>query len=164
MNTPIQMAEIRRIAEQLDILCGDDEQCFADMLALETDVYEIVGKLHVQHASDGELVTGITERQSELAERKRRLTDRQAATKAAIGQFMRAAMLTKIELAEATYSVRPGKPTLRVVDPDAVPQPYCRTKVEPDKPAINAAYEDAAELPNWLVREAAVDVVTKRSK
>lgn len=166
MNVQIQLAEINRIAEQLAILCDDDERLFADMLEGETDLHSIIGKLHNQYASDGELVAGIDARQTELAIRKRRLTDRQAATKAAIGKFLRAAMLTKIELPEATYSVRDGKPSLRVVDPEAVPEEYQRIKTEPDKPKINENFGFAPPetLPNWLTVEPARDVVTARTK
>lgn len=164
MNAPLQLAEIARIAQQLDMLCGDDETCFADMIDGETDISRIVARLYGQLASDGELIAGITERQADLAERKRRLTDRIAACKATIGQFLRAAMLTKLELPEATISVRDGKPGLSIVSPDAVPAEYTRTKIEPDKTAINAAFAEAGELPNWLAREPARDVVTVRTK
>lgn len=160
----VQMAEIARIAETLDALCGDDERLFADMLEGETDIARIIARLHGQMANDGELIAGITERQADLAERKRRITDRVAATKATIGQFLRAAMLTKLELPEATISVRDGRPGLSIISPDAVPAEYTRTKIEPDKPAINAAFADAGELPNWLAREPARDVVTVRTK
>lgn len=160
----IQLAEVARIAEQLAVLCDDDERLFADMMEGESNVHSIIGKLHQQLARDGELVAGITERQADLAERKRRLTDRQVATKAAIGQFLRAAQLAKIELAEATYSVRDGKPKLDVVNDDAVPEEYCTLIRKPVKAAINEAFAAADELPNWLVREPARDVVTARTK
>lgn len=164
MNAPVQMAEIARIAEQLDALCGDDDRLFADMLEGETDIHRIITRLHEQLASDGELLTGIAERQADLSERKRRMSDRVAATKATIGKFMRAAMLPKIELPEATYSVRDGKPSLSIISPDAVPPEFTRSKIEPDKPAINAVFADVADLPNWLVREPARDVVMMRTK
>lgn len=164
MNLYIQATEIARIADQLALLCEDDERLYADMLEGETDLFRIVGKLHQQLASDSELIAGITARQSDLGDRKRRLADRTIATKAAIGQFLRAAMLPKIELAEATYSVRDGKPSLRIVDPEAVPSEYLKTKPEPDKTAINKAFDDADELPNWLVRDLPKDVVTARTK
>ena len=160
----IQLAEIARIAEQLAVLCDDDERLFLDMLEGETDLFRITEKLHQQLAHDSELIAGITDRQADLSDRKRRLADRTMATKAAIGQVLRAAKLSKIELPEATYSVRDGKPSLRVVDTDAVPVDLCRTKIEPDKTAINAAFGDAENLPNWLVREPARDVVTARTK
>lgn len=160
----LQLAEIRRIAMELDALCGEDELLFCDMLQGETDVFEIVGRLHQRIAADQELVAGITERQADLAERKKRLTVRIDATKASVGRFLRAAKLPKIELAEATYSVRDGKPSLTVINPDAVPEALTRVKREPDKAAINAAYADAEALPNWLQREAATDVVSMRRK
>lgn len=160
----IQLTEIHRIATELDTLCGEDELLFADMLEGETDLFEIVGKLHQRMAADQELVAGITERQAELAERKRRLSARIDAAKASVGKFLRAAKLPKIELAEATYSVRDGKPSLLIVNPAAVPDDLTRIKREPDKAAINAVYADTENLPNWLQREPATDVVTARKK
>lgn len=164
MNAPVQLAEIARIAAELDALCGDDELLFAGMIEGETDVHAIVGKLHQRLAADQELVAGITERQAELAERKRRLSARIDATKATVGKFLRAAKLPKIELAEASYSVRDGKPKLEIVNPDAVPEALTRIKREPDKTAINAAYADAESLPNWLARIEATDIITVRTK
>lgn len=160
----VQLSEVARIAEQLAVLCDDDERLFADMIEGETDLYKIVGRLHGQIASDTELLTGISTRQAELAERKRRLSDRVTATKCAIGQFLRAAKLAKIELPEATYSVRDGKPKLEVVSEDAVPEQFCTLIRKPVKAAINEAFADADDLPNWLVREPARDVVTARTK
>lgn len=160
----VQLAEVARIAEQLAILCDDDERLFADMIEGETDLYKIVGRLHAQIANDEELLVGITARQTELSDRKRRLNDRRTVTKAAIGQFMRAAKVTKLELPEATYSVRDGKPKLEIVSADAVPEDFRKVKTEPDKTAINEAFADADDLPNWLVREPARDVVTARTK
>ena len=164
MNAGVQLAEIHRLATELDTLCGEDELLFADMLEGSTDLFEIVGKLHQRMAADQELVAGITERQAELAERKRRLSARIDATKATVGKFLRAAKLPKIEMAEATYAVRDGKPSLTVVNHDAVPEALTRVKREPDKAAINAAYAAAEALPNWLQREPASDVITVRRK
>lgn len=164
MNAPVQMAEIARIAEQLSVLCDDDERLFHDMLLGESDIDRIVQRIYDQMARDEEILAGIAQRQTAIAERKQRITARVAASKAAIGQFLRAAQLTKLELPEVTFSVRDGKPTLRVLDPAAVPAEYQRSKPEPDKPAINTAFADADVLPNWLARDPARDVVTARTK
>lgn len=165
MNAPVQLAEIARIAEQLDMLCGhDDEQLFHDMLLGETDIDRIVSRIHEQIARDEEMLVGIKVRREAIAERNQRISDRVTASKAAIGKFLRAAQLSKLELPEVTYSVRGGKPSLRVVDHTAVPPELCRAKIEPDKPKINEAFADADSLPNWLTREPARDVVTARTK
>jgi hypothetical protein len=159
-----RLAELARIAAELDVLCDNDEALFADMMEGETDVHTYVQRLHDSRAEDQERIVGLKARMDELTARKHRYEAREAATKAAIGKVLRVALLPKIELPEATYSVRDGKPALRVVDPEAVPEPFQRVKAEPDKAAINEHFADAAELPNWLVREPARDVVTARTK
>lgn len=164
MNIQFDLARIRAIAEELDTLCGDDDECFADMIEGETDLHRIIGQLHDRLSSDGELIVGIKARQADLSERRARLEARTDAAKAAIGKFLRAARLAKVELPEATYSVRDGKPKLEIVDPDAVPMDLRRVKSEPDKSAINEAFAEADELPNWLVRTPPADVVTRRAK
>lgn len=162
MNIAIQSAEIARIAEQLSMLCDDDEQLYHDMICGETDIDRIVQRIYEQIARDEEMLAGIKLRQDAIAERKQRITARVVASKAAIGQFLRAGQLTKLELAEATISVRDGKPSLRVLDPAAVPAEFQRTKPETDKTAINAAFDVEGPLPNWLAVDPARDVVTIR--
>jgi hypothetical protein len=161
---PTDIAELTRIADSLAEQCGDDERLFHDMITGETDVDHILTRAFEQIARDGEMLAGIAERQTALAERKARVTARQAAGKAFIGKVLRSVKLAKLELPEVTLSVRDGKPSLRVVDPDAVPADLCRVKTEPNKTAINEAYADATDLPNWLVRSDATDVVTVRVK
>jgi hypothetical protein len=162
--TDPRLAELGRIAAELDMLCDNDEELFADMMEGETDVHGYVQKLHDSRSEDQERIVGLKARMEELTARRRRYEAREAATKAAIGKVLRVARLPKIELPECTYSVRDGNPVLRVVDPEAVPDELQRIKREPDKPAINKQFDGAAELPNWLVREPPIDVVTARTK
>lgn len=163
MNAHVQLAELRRTADELDtLLGGDDERLFHDMLLGESNIDGMVLRIHEQIARDEEMLVGIGERQSAIAERKGRIAARRDASKRFIGTILRTAHLTKMELPEVTYSVRDGKPTLKVVDPEAVPTEYQRVKAEPDKPKINSAFADEDRLPNWLVREPARDVVMGR--
>ena len=161
---PIKLNEWRRIAEQLQAMCGDDDDLFADMIEGETNAVEVIARLHSERAQALELIEGIKAREADLKARKTRLQAREAAVKAAIGQVLRAVSLPKVELPEATYSVRDGKPRLEIVDVEAVPSDYCVPKPVPDKAFINAEFADSAELPNWLTRIAASDVVTARTK
>lgn len=164
MNAHLDLAALKRDAEQLDELCGGDERLFHDMLLGETDIDRIVLRIHEQRMRDEEMLVGIKERQAALADRKKRIEARAASAKAFIGKALRIARLAKLELPEVTYSVRDGKPTLKVVDPAAVPEEYTAAKPVPDKTAINEAFADRADLPNWLVREPASDIVTGRTK
>lgn len=164
MNAHLDLQRLRRDAEMLDELCGGDERLFADMLVGETDIDRVVSRIHEQIARDDEILTGIKEREAALKDRKQRIANRRDNAKAFIGRLLRAVYLTKIELPEVTYSVRDGKPSLKIVDAEAVPEELTRIKREPDKAAINEAFEGEAALPNWLVREPASDVVTARTK
>ena len=164
MNAHLDLAALKRDAEQLDELCGGDERLFHDMLLGETDIDRIVLRIHEQRMRDEEMLVGIKDRQASLADRKKRIEARAASAKAFIGKALRIARLAKLELPEVTYSVRDGKPTLKVVDPAAVPEEYTVSKPVPDKAAINQAFADATDLPNWLVREPASDIVTGRTK
>jgi hypothetical protein len=161
---PIKLNEWRRIAENLRAMCGDDDDLFADMIEGETSAVEVIARLHTDRAATLELIEGIKTREADLKERKARLQAREGAIKAAIGQVLRAVELPKVELPEATYSVRDGKPRLEIVDAAAVPEGYCVMKPQPDKNFINAEFADADELPNWLTRVEASDVVTARTK
>jgi hypothetical protein len=162
----IDLRHIAIAADELDKLLGgdDDERLFHDMLIGETDIDHIVARIHEQVARDEETVVGIAERKAALLDRERRIKNRKDAGKALIGKVLRAGHLTKLELPEVTYSVRQGKPGLKVVDADAVPDELQRIFREPDKAAINDIYAEAKELPNWLVREPVRDVVTARTK
>lgn len=162
MNAPL-LAQLKLTAEQLAPLCEDDEDLFHDMMQGETDIVSVVTRLHEQLARDEEMLLGIKARQASLADRKSRIETRVSRFKEQIGIILRSAQLTKLELPDVTYSVRCGKPSLKVVDPKAVPDELTRIKREPDKAKINEAF-GAKELPNWLVREDAKDIVTARTK
>jgi hypothetical protein len=165
VNAHFDLSRIAQTADELDkLLGGDDERLFHDMLIGESDIDRVVTRIHEQVARDEEMLTGITERQAAIADRKQRIASRIDAGKMLIGKVLRAGRLTKLELPEVTYSIRDGKPTLKVVDPEAVPDELTRTKREPDKAAINETFAQSEALPNWLVREPARDVVTARTK
>lgn len=166
MNARFDLSHIAQAADELDVLLGgdDDERLFHDMLVGETDIDHIVSRIHDQLARDEEMLVGIKARQDAIAERKRRIEARKDAGKALIGRVLRAGHLHRLELPEVTYSVREGKPALKVVDPEAVPDEFTRIKREPDKPKINEAFADAKSLPNWLVRDVPKDVVTARTR
>jgi hypothetical protein len=164
MNARFDLSHIAQSADALDLLCEGDERLFSDMLVGETDIDHICRRIWEQLARDEEMLAGIAERQASLAERKQRVTARRDGAKALIGRVLKAGHLTKLELPEVTLSIRDGKPTLKVVDPDAVPDELTRIKREPDKTAINETYAQSDALPNWLVREPARDVITARTK
>lgn len=165
MNIQIQTQEIARIAEVLRAMVGDDdERGWADAIEGETDLHKLVNRLHEGIASDSGMVAGIKMRQGDLADRKARIESRIEAQRGAVISLLQAGRVNKVELPEATYSLRDGKARLDIVSDDAVPEEYCTLIRKPVKAAINEAFADAAELPNWIVREPARPVLTMRAK
>lgn len=160
----LDLNSIRRAADELDGLCGDDDALFHDMMQGETDIDRICSQIWEQIATDEEMLVGITERQRALADRKKRKQDRIAGAKSLIGKVLRAGRLTKLELPEVTLSVRAGRPTLKVVDEDAVPADFQRVKASPDMAAIKDGFSQAETLPNWLTWNEPGEVVTARTK
>lgn len=164
MNINIQAAEIARIADMLAPLCGDDERAYLDTLTGETRLEQIMAILAEERARAKENITGIKARRDELAVRLKRMEAKDDALAKAQGMMLRAAKLPKFELPECTISVRDGKPRIDIIDAAAVPEGYCRIKLEPNKALINEDFADAAELPNWLQKTEAIDIVTVRSR
>ena len=164
MNIQIQTQEIARIADALQQMCGDDERLYVDMLEGETDLHKLVTRIHNGIANDLGMIAGIKMRQGDLADRRSRFEARVEAQRGAVISLLQAGKVNKLELPEATYSLRDGKPKLTIADDDAVPAEYQRTKVETDKTAINEAFADMFDLPNWLTRETAKPVLTMRAK
>ena len=164
MNAHLDLAALKRDAEQLDELCGGDERLFHDMLLGETSIDRIIMRIHdVVQDSQG-MASALGERIKEMQARKKRLETRADNGRAFIGKALRIARLAKLELPEVTYSVRDGKPSLEVVDVSAVPEEYLTYKPTPNKTQINADFDPAGDLPNWLVVREGGDIVTGRTK
>jgi hypothetical protein len=153
-----------QVAAMVAMLPDDDEQLRADMLEGETDLYEMLSKILGWAEEDEGAIIALDAQMADRAERKKRAADRIANRRQMIAALMDIARLDKIVLPEATLSKRLGKPKLIVADDEAVPDEYQVTKKTPDKKAINEAFEDVPDLPNWLVREDGRDVLTVRRK
>ena len=166
MNLHLALPQMRAIAEQIAPHCDGDTIFQLDMIEGESghDPRWLVERLHEQLARDDEMLVGIKEREAALKDRKSRIEARRDTLKGQIGKVLRAVQLSKLELPEATYSVRDGNPKLVVCDADAVPDEMTRVKRAPDMAEIKAHYEHTAALPNWLRREPASDIVTGRTR
>lgn len=165
MRIDLTTAELQRTVAWLESTYDDVDEDFRQIFFEgETDVARVLSRIWEQVARDTEILAGIKERKATLAERECRIEARHVAGKAALGQVLRAAHLSKFELPEVTLSVRDGKSKLEIVNKDAVPEEYQRATYSPDKTLINETFADADDLPNWLTRSDARPVVTARAK
>lgn len=142
----------------------EDEQLRADMLEGETDLYEMASRLLSWIEEDEGAINALAEQIDTRKERQERAKNRIAARRDMIMALMDVARLDKLALPEATVTKRDLKPKLLIVSDDAVPDEYTVSKRTPDKKAINAVFERAGELPNWLTRDDGCQSITIRRK
>jgi Siphovirus Gp157 len=110
-----------------------DEQTLADTVEGLTDLHEILTAIIRAALADEALATGLKGRIAEMEDRLARLQDR-AAKRRQIGKDVMVELdLKKLMAPDFTASIRPGMPSLLVIDEAAVPSIYW----EPRDPRLN---------------------------
>lgn len=113
----------------------DDERAWIDTIEGETDVKEVAAKLIERSLECKSMTTGIKERADALAARKKRLEEQEKSLRGAALILLQEAGLKKLELSEATLSVRDLPSRLVVTDESKLPAACFETiqKVVMDK-------------------------------
>jgi len=115
---------------------ADDEDQWLLSLESETDLREFL-TIAVKRICEAEACAeGIGDLIREVRERQQRFEQRGEAMRAMAFKLMNAADVRKIELAQATLSIRAGQPKVIVTDEAALPPDCIRIRREPDKIAI----------------------------
>lgn len=114
----------------------DDDILRADMIEAETEAPEVLAMLVRRIGETEAIADGTKGYVLELCERGKRLDRRVEGLRSLIFKIMDDARLPKIELAEATISIRNGTPKVILQDAEALPEDCIRTKREPDLPTI----------------------------
>ena len=99
----------------------------------------------------------------DLKARRDRFERRDEAFRRLMLQMLQAANLRKIELPEATISIRNGSPKVIVIDEEAIPETFIRIKREPDKARIKVALQDGGSVPGAALSNQE-DYITIRTK
>jgi hypothetical protein len=110
-----------------------DHQCLADTLEGLSDLPEILTTILRAALTDEALANGLKGRIGEMEDRLARLTDRAAKRRQIVKDTMVSLDLKKLEAPDLTASIRPGMPSLLVIDDAAVPSLYW----EPSEPRLN---------------------------
>jgi Siphovirus Gp157 len=110
-----------------------DEQTLADTVDGLTDLHEIIAAIVRAALADEALATGLKGRIAETQDRLDRLQDCAAKRRQIAKDVMVELDLKKITAPDFTVSIRPGMPSLLVLDEAAVPSIYW----EPREPRLN---------------------------
>jgi hypothetical protein len=110
-----------------------DEQTLADTVEGLTDLHEIIAAILRAVLADEALATGLKGRIAEMQDRLERLQDCAAKRRQIAKDVMVELDLKKITAPDFTVSIRPGMPSLLVLDEAAVPSVYWA----PREPRLN---------------------------
>ncbi|MGB8234865.1 MAG: siphovirus Gp157 family protein [Pseudolabrys sp.] len=101
-----------------------DEQTLADTVEGLTDLHEIITAIIRSALTDEALVTGLKCRIADMQGRLDRLQDRASKRRQIAKDVMVELDLKKITAPDFSVSIRPGRPSLMVIDEAAVPSIY----------------------------------------
>lgn len=110
-----------------------DEQTLADTVEGLTDLHEIIIAIVRSALADEALATALKCRIADMQGRLERLQDRASKRRGIAKDVMADLDLKKITAPDFTVSVRPGVPSLQVLDEAAVPSIYW----QPSAPRLN---------------------------
>jgi len=112
---------------------GIDEQTLADTVEGLTNLHEIVAAIVRAALADEALATGLKGRMAEMEDRLHRLQDCAAKRRQIAKDVMVELDIKKVTAPDFTVSIRPGMPSLLVLDEAAVPSVYW----QPSAPRLN---------------------------
>lgn len=164
-------ADAETVKAQIAILLSaypsleDDAELLADMLEGETNLNGMLERIMDVKFEAEDMTTAIKAREAALKARRERFEDKADAMKDLALSLMQAAKLDKIELTEATLSIRKPSKRVEIVNEDEVPSQLMRVTVSkaPDKAAIKAQLEAGETVPGCLMGTGEVGLTVKRS-
>lgn len=125
---------------------GDDDT-WAISVESQTDLHEFLREIERKREDAEALETALKLTMDNLRERRERFERREKAMRALMFSAMQWADLTRVELAEATLSIRNGQPKVLITDEAAIPDEFMRIKKEPDKTLIKTALNNFEDVP-----------------
>jgi hypothetical protein len=145
----VQNAISELLLKHPDLL--EDEILRADVIEGETDAFDFIAQVVREIGGAKILELGSAAYIAELQSRKARFERRQDALRELLLKVMQSAQLSKVELAEATVSVRQGPAKVMIVDETQIPEDYLRIVSTPDKIKIREALVANEPVPGAML-------------
>jgi Siphovirus Gp157 len=125
MNLAVAAMNYRVIRDRIHALDpGLDEQTLADTVEGLTDVHEILMALIRAALADEALASGLKTRIAEMEDRLARLRDRASKRRQIAKEVMTELDIKKLQAPDFTASLRPGFPSLVVMNENEIPSIY----------------------------------------
>jgi len=141
-------AEIERLRVTYPQIWEDgDEQLLLDSLEGETDFHRFLAAVVRRICEAEACAEGIGDLIREVRERQARFEQRSNAMRALAFKLMTQADVRKLELPQATLSIRAGQPRVIITDEAALPPDCVRTRTEPDKITIKNLLARGDQVP-----------------
>jgi len=137
-NIPALLASMEALLSAHPEL-ADDETLRSDMLEGCTNAMEVLSVLARWEEETAANIEVLKARKALLAARQARMEKRDEVIRASIQKVLEEADLKKVELPEATISLRVSPPKVVIVDESDLPDEFVRIKREPDKRALAEA-------------------------
>jgi hypothetical protein len=114
----------------------DDDDTLEIVLESETDLNDALAAIVERMCEAEAFAIAINAVVNNLRDRRDRFNNRYEAMRTLVFKLMSSADVRKVELVQATLSIRAGQPKVIVTDEAALPIDCVRIKREPDKVAI----------------------------
>jgi hypothetical protein len=146
-----QVLQILRNHPELE----DDEVLRMDMIEGSTDAVEFLRWLENTRQEVAGQLAGINDRIYQLQDRRDRFENREKRLRELMFGLLQAGQVRKLELPEATLSVKSTPAHVVIYDPAELPDDYWRVHREPDKQKIKEALITAAVVPGATLSNSA---------
>lgn len=120
----IQSEAARALVANIRDVIGDDDQTLADMIEGETDLHRALGRAYDRYSEISLMVHVLKAKEEELKKRRDRFERQAEFIRTAIAAAMGQAELKRVELPDATLSLRPTPQKAVVIDEAAIPAQF----------------------------------------
>ncbi len=133
---------------------ADDPVLRADMIEAETDLYEYIRKILRKCFEADAFEKAVAIIAQQYQEQGKDYAHRQDSLRRHIFNLMQSAGLQKMELPEATLSIRRGQQWAIITAEEKIPDEYWRIRREPDKTKIRAGLLNGTRIPGAILSNA----------
>ena len=148
----INYEEIRRMADNIRAMVGDDDDCFLDTLDGETDAMDVLGKLIQERQEMKANEAAVKALAKTYQERAARLDAKADAISQTIGHLLDAIGSKKVAHPLATVSRTKARHSVLVTNPEEIPTQLTKTKRSPDLVAIREQLEAGEFVPGAEIK------------